>query len=98
MSPLDKMKIMLGINDTEKDALLTMIIDTAKDYIESYCNTVYDASYDNIVVQMALEDYSKIGSQGLSSQSAGGASESYLSDYSTKITKLLNKYKKIRTI
>lgn len=99
MELIDKIKLFLNIGNSDKDALIMLFIDLAKEYIISYCNlSEYSTNFDNLVVQMVIEDFNRQGSEGLVSQSVSGASESYLQDYSQKILKTLSKSKKIKTL
>jgi hypothetical protein len=96
---LDTIKILLGITDTDSDALLNVLIANAQDFIVDYCNlSAYDTALDNIAVKMVIEQYNKRGAEGISSKSYSGISESYTNDYSPTIYTQLNKHRRIKTL
>ena len=96
---LDKLKLLLNIKDDASDELLVVLIALCKEEAYVYCNLEeYDEKLDAIVIQMVIEKYSRIGSEGTTSQSASGASASYDSFYSDKVVRLLNKYRKVKMI
>ncbi len=94
---LTKVKTYLGIADTSKDAVLQLLIDDAAAYAVNYCDlSVYDSQLDSAVFRMVLQDYTRLGSQGIAAQSYSGASEQYLNGYSEDIHALLRKYRKVK--
>ncbi len=73
---------------------LTLLINLAKDFAINYCNlSAYEDKLDNTIIMMVIEDFSKLGVEGISSRSTNGISESYLTDYSSKIYSALNGFK-----
>ena len=81
------------------DELLALLVDNAKSYVCDYCNlSEYDSSLDSTLVRMVQEDVTKVDSQGMSSESAGGVSVSYTSDYSPMVYKTLNRHKRMRVV
>lgn len=96
---IDKIKALLNIQDTSKDALLEVLIDDAKAFVLVYCNIdAYITDLDSIVIRMVLESYNKLGAEGISNRNYSGISESYTNDYSPAIYKQLNLYRRIRLI
>lgn len=96
---LDKLKLLLNIKDDASDELLVVLISLCKEEAYIYCNLEeYDEKLDAIVIQMVIEKYNRIGSEGTTSQSSSGASASYDSFYSDKVVRLLNKYRKVKMI
>lgn len=96
---LDKLKLILGITDNSKDDLLSLILDTVIQEFLDYTNRedIPDGS-NAVVLQMAVIQYNRIGSQGVASQSYSGVSESYIDGYPSNILKQLNRYRKLKTI
>lgn len=81
------------------DKVLSLLVDNAKSYACDYCNLPeYDDSLDSTVFRMVQEDVTKVDSQGMASESAGGVSVSYTSDYSPMVYRTLNKSKHIRLV
>lgn len=96
---LDKLKLLLNIKDDASDELLVVLISLCKEEAYIYCNLEeYDEKLDAIVIQMVIEKYNRIGSEGTTSQSSSGASASYDSFYSDKVVRLLNKHRKVKMI
>ena len=79
------------------EEVMDIVIESAKDYIYTYCNILeVPQSLNGTLLQMCREDLNRIGSEGLSSESAGGSSLSYNGDYSDTVYKALNKHRRIR--
>ena len=97
---LDKIKLLLNkANDDSVDELLATLIALCKEEAYVYCNLdEYDEKLDFIVIQMVLERYNRIGSEGALSQSSSGVSMAYDSFYSDKVVRLLNKYRKVKCV
>lgn len=97
---LDKIKLLLNRVDSDSlDELLQTLISLCKEEAYIYCNLEdYDERLDYIVIQMVIERYNRIGSEGASSQSYSGVSTTYDGFYSDKVTKMLNKHRRIRTL
>lgn len=96
---LDKIKILLNIQDDAQDELLSTLMGLCREEAYVYCNLpAYNEKLDFVVIQMVIERYNRIGSEGTISQSSSGASADYDSFYSDKVVRLLNKYRKVKTI
>lgn len=96
---LDKLKLLLNIHDDEQDELLVLLINLCKDEAFTYCNLEeYNEKLDFIVIQMVIERYNRIGSEGATKQSASGVSTDYDDFYSEKVVKQLNKHRRLRTL
>ena len=95
---LEKIKLLLS-KDDNSDELLSILIGLCKDEALMYCNLeLYDSKMDFVIIQMVIEKYNRIGSEGATSQSASGASAVYDSFYSDKVKRALNKFRKVKTI
>lgn len=96
---LSKVKIMLGITDTTKDDLISLLIDLAKEEATSFCNlSEYAEELDSIVIRMVVQNYNKNGNEGIASASYSGVSESYLDNYSQDVIKSLKKHRRLITL
>lgn len=96
---LEKIKELRGINGTGKDAVLNFLIEDCKAEAMDYCNLAeYNEKLDRIVVQMVIERYNRMGNEGVKSVSYSSASETYADDYSDKIYKSLNKFRRLRVL
>lgn len=99
MTTLQRVKTLLNITDTSKDALLTELISDAEEFAKTYCNNADVVSLVGAaIVQMVIEDYNKMGAEGLNSESYSGVSFNYQSAYSEDIMKQLRRYRKIGVI
>ena len=97
MELLKKVNLLLGT--TDKDDVLTMLIEDAKDEAMNYCNlTLYSLTLDTTVVKMVIQNYNKSINQGISSESFSGVGESYINGYTSDVISLLNKNRKVRML
>ena len=96
---LEKIKLLLGLSGDQEDELIMTLISLCKDEAYVYCNLhEYDSKLDYIIIQMVIERYNRMGSEGAESQSTDGISTSYTNFYSDKVVKLLNKNRKVKMI
>lgn len=96
---LDKIKILLGITDDSKDEVLSIFINMAKNYATVYCNLYdYDSKLDSIVIEMVIERYNKVGTEGVYKVTSSGVNETYISGYSPIIMRQLMKYRKVKCV
>lgn len=97
---LDTIKLLLNMsNDDSIDELLLTLISLCKEEAYIYCNLdEYKSDLDYIVVQMVIERFNRIGSEGATAQSSSGVSTTYDSFYSEKVRRLLNKHRKVKTV
>jgi len=53
---IHKMKLLLGITDTESDELLQYVLDTVVDMVKGYCNiSDIPAPLEKVIVRMAVD-------------------------------------------
>lgn len=94
---LTRIKTLLELADTSKDAILEEMIIIAQEEALAYTNrSRYITPLDSAVVLMVVEKYRKLGTEGLASQSYSEVSESFAADYSKSILSLLSRYKVVR--
>jgi hypothetical protein len=93
---LEVIKVLLGLTGNDKDTLLTVLLEQAKDEAIAYTNNNQLA--DNIIIQMAIYKYNRLGTEGLGSESYSGMSFNYINDYPDNIVKQLKRYKKLGVI
>lgn len=97
MGTLEKLKIYLGEDraKTYSDSYLDLLIeDTTKEAID-YCNTSVVIP-DRIIIQMVIIKLNKYNAEGITSQSLGGNSESFIEFYPLEVLSALNKYRKVK--
>ena len=78
---------------------LSLLLDAAKQFAMDYCGlTFYDEALNGTVLRMAQEDINSLYAEGFLSESAEGSSVSYTNDYSPRIYKTLNRFKRVKTV
>lgn len=91
MDVLTQIKLITGKTD---EALINLLIDKTKQEIIMYCNTDYVNAMDNLIADIVCYKLNTLGTDGISSQSYNGVSESYTSDYPIYIKNQLNTFRK----
>lgn len=93
---LDVLKKLTNCSD---ESLLTILLEQCETQATDYCNLdEYDSKLDYIVQQMVCERFTKLYSEGVSSRSYSGMSESYTDDFSPSIYKQLRRFRKLRNV
>lgn len=99
MTTLAKVKLLLNISDSSKDALLGELIANAEGYVATFCNNAEAVDLlQSAIAQMVVQDYNRLGAEGLNSESYSGASFNYQAAYSEDIMRQLRRYRKIGVI
>ena len=97
---MEKLKLLLGIkiDDTSKDALLSILLEQATSELKQYCyREQLPVEANNVIIDMAVVKYNLLGTEGLSSQSYSGMNEAY-ANYSPQLIKSMNRYRKVKTL
>lgn len=87
---LEKIKILLGLQDNAKDELLFVLTECVKDELKAYCRTDDIKGLESLVVDMVIYKYNRLGTEGLQSESYSGASYAYLNDYPETLKAAMN--------
>lgn len=103
LSQTAHIKLLLGIDkaDATYDDLIQLLIFNAKQYVEDYCGfneDELDYDLEHLIDQMVVEDFNKVGNQGLESSSFSGVSENYRNGYSDHIMKRLKRHRRLRVL
>lgn len=99
MTELQKLKLLLGISDEGKDSLLTLLLEQADASFLDYTNReVIPTGATNIILELAVSRYNRIGSEALESTSYSNISENYLNDFSENEKKSLNRWRKVKML
>ena len=93
---LEKIKILLGINDSSKDELLTVLLDQAIEEAENYTHNNCLTGLESTICRMVVYNYNRISTEGVHSESYSGVSYSYSADYPENIMRVLKAHRKIR--
>ena len=96
---LDEIRLLLGDAASNfTDAQIALAYKMAISEVEEYCNREADAALELIAEKIAVIKLNRINTEGLSSQSYSGVSESYLDGYPEEIKMVLNRKRKIKVI
>ena len=95
----EEIKLLLGdAADNYSDALISLCYRMALTEVEDYCGREVDASLELIAAKIAVIKLNRINTEGLTSQSFSGVSESYLDGYPAEIIAVLNRKRKIKML
>ena len=97
---MEKLKLLIGIkiDDTSKDALLSILLEQATSELKQYCyREQLPVEANNVIIDMAVVKYNLLGTEGLSSQSYSGMNEAY-ANYSPQLIKSMNRFRKVKTL
>jgi len=95
---LNNIKLLLGITDSSKDALLTLLINQAIDEAINITHNDAVSSYENIIAGMVIWRYNRLGSEGVTSENYSGVSFNYSSDYPEPLLRELKSFRKVITL
>ena len=86
MAQIDTLKTLLQIDDSQEGLLNTLIEQCEAEYLRR----THQAEADEpIVTKMVIEQYNRLGNEGIQSISYSGINETYESDYSEQTQKLI---------
>ena len=96
---LDEIKILLGdaaanYTDTQIELCLKMALAE----VQGYCNRELDYELELIAQKIAIIKLNRLNTEGVSSQSYSGVSESYIDGYPADIKAVLNRKRKIKVV
>ena len=95
---LEKIKICLT-NNTYTDDLINLFIDDTTKEVKIYCNREdIDTELESVIRRIVIIKLNRINSEGLSSHSYSGVSESFIDGYPQDIISVLNRKRKLKTI
>lgn len=95
---LDKIKICLT-NNTYTDDLINLFIDDTTKEVKIYCNREdIDIELESVIRRIVIIKLNRMNSEGLSSQSYSGVSESFIDGYPQDIISVLNRKRKLKTL
>ena len=93
---INKLRVFLGVNN--QDELLLEIVSIVKEKILSYLNLEeIPKSLDWIVIELSVSRFNRIGSEGMSSESVDGGSNTYIADELIQYKPYLDDYLKANT-
>ena len=96
---IEEIKIMLGTAaDNYTDAQIGLALKHSLAEVEAYCNRALDYELEIVAQKIAIIKLNRTNTEGLSSQSFSGISESYTDGYPAEIMAVLNRKRKIKMI
>lgn len=96
---LEEIKILLGdAADNYPDMLIGLCAKQALAEVESYCNRSADYELEMVAQRIAIIKLNRINTEGLTSQSYSGISETYIDGYPADILAILNRKRKIKVV
>ena len=95
---LEKIKICLT-NNTYTDDLINLFIDDTTKEVKIYCNREdIDTELESVIRRIVIIKLNRMNSEGLSSQSYSGVSESFIDGYPQDIIAVLNRKRKLKAL
>lgn len=95
---LEKIKLCLT-NNTYTDDLINLFIEDTTKEIKIYCNREdIDTELESVIRRIVIIKLNRMNSEGLSSQSYSGVSESFIDGYPQDIISILNRKRKLKTL
>lgn len=97
---IDKIKILLGLSNTEEqDEIIETLVSLCKDEAIDFCNLEeYTNKLDSAVIEMVIERYNKLGTEGLTGVSTNGIKEEHIDGYSETVLSKLRKNRKVKCV
>lgn len=95
---IENIKLLLGdAASNYSDALINLRYRQAVSEVETYCNRALDIELEMAVEEITVIKLNRMNTEGLSSQTVNGVSESYIDGYPAHIQAILNA-KRIRKV
>lgn len=92
---VEKLKVMLGINDNFKTTLLEIIVEDVIDFISRYTKND-DLECEPLVRRIALIRYNTNGNEGISTETYNGITQSFFNELPSDIKNELYDMRKVR--
>lgn len=95
---LDKLKLLIGLTDDSKDALLNALIEQAIEEAKNYTHNDDISKLEGAICSMVVYAYNRLGTEGVSSESYSNVQFDYSQDYPESIMRQLKAFRKVRVI
>lgn len=96
---MEDIKILLGESASNySDALINLTYRQTVAEVEDYCKRELDIVLDNVAKQITVIKLHRTGSEGITSQSYSGVSESFINGYPADIQAILNGKRKLKLL
>lgn len=92
-------KISILIDRDDKKELLQLLIENAIEEILNECNLKeYNSKLDSLICKIVIYNYNRLGTEGLNSTSYSEIRENYTDGYGEDIIRMLNKFRRLKTL
>ena len=96
---IEEIKLLLGEAAANfSDELIGLVLKQALAEVEAYCRRELDYELEMVAQRIAIIKLNRLNTEGLTSQSYSGVSESYIDGYPAEILAVLNRKRKIKVI
>lgn len=95
---LETVKTLLGISDSSKDQLLTLLLYSAIDEAKEYTHRDEVDELETTIIKMVVFQYNRLGTEGLDSENYSGTTFNYSADYPENIMRSLRAKRKVRVV
>lgn len=96
---LDEIKTLLGDAAANySDAQISLCLKMALSEVQAYCNRELDLELEIMAQRIAIIKLNKLNTEGLSSQSYSGVSESYIDGYPADIMAVLKRKRRMKVL
>lgn len=96
---VEEIKILLGSAvDNYSDAQIGLCLKMALAEVQAYCNRELDYELEMCAERLAIIKLNRLNTEGLTSQSYSGVSESYEDDIPADILRILNRKRRIKVV
>lgn len=96
---IEEIKILLGeAANSFTDAQIGLCVKHALAEVEAYCNRELDFELEAAAQRIAIIKLNRLNSEGLTSQSYSGVSESYIDGYPADLLAILNRKRRIKVV
>lgn len=96
---IDNIKLLLGIQDSSKDELLTLLVNACIDEVIAYThNEKCIGELDSTIQNMVVYNYNRLGTEGVTSEGYSGVTYNYSTDYPDSIMRVLKAHRKLRVL
>ena len=92
---LERLRMILNVKD--QDELLTEILTLAVEKLTTYLGeTSVPTQFEWIIIELAVQRFNRVGSEGMISESVDGHQNTYLDDELAPFYKFLDDYKQVK--
>ncbi len=96
---IEEIKILLGNAASNfSDAQISLALKMSMAEVEAYCHRQLDTELEIVAERIAVIKLNRMNTEGLSSQSYSGVSESYIDGYPADILAVLNRKRKLKVL